>query len=152
MTSEESSFLTALVADAFDYTTRLVYADWLGDHERYADELRQRGVVEGLIAMRVLGRKAVEGPTADGGRQWRWWDENSESLPTGTDDLPRDWLILISRSDATHWEEKTYTIFPTLTDALEACALAFSRLPPERKAELLASADSAIPHFTEAIN
>ncbi len=161
MTPDESSFLTDLAADAHDYTTRLVYADWLGDHERYADELRQRGIVDGLRAMKVLGRH----PEIDGVTQsfpFEWW--KAESLPSDKPmlyTLPCKWFVMIaggrpypsSLSNGYEEGEEAHSLdFPTLTAALEACALAFSRLPAERKAELLASADSANPHFTPARN
>ncbi len=149
MSDEESFFLTALAADPHDYTTRLVFADLLCENERYADESRQRAIVEGLRGMAALGRKAVDSPSPSGGIFWRWWDADSDSTPKGSDDLPRDWLTRIVRYDGAQWDRQRYTTFPTLTAALEACALAFTRLPAARRAELL---ESAKPHFTPTTN
>src|SRR5262245_34565870 len=44
--SEEASFLDLLRRNPFDVATRLIYADWLADRERFLDAALQRVLAE----------------------------------------------------------------------------------------------------------
>lgn len=117
----EAEFQAALDASPDDHTTRLVFADWLEEQgdARY----------EGYRALGVNGRVPVRGGRNNSfyfpGCGYEWSGGKS---PPGTPKtwLPKSWARLVS------WSE-----FDSRRGAEDAAALAFARLPSERRAELL---------------
>jgi uncharacterized protein (TIGR02996 family) len=97
---DETAFLTALAANPYDQLARLVYADWLADHDRYADEGRQRALAEGYEALREGGYKPREGgPTLHVGKHYpyEWWaaDRRHKRERVACYDIPEGWFALI---------------------------------------------------------
>lgn len=123
MTTEED-FQRALDAHPDDHTTRLVFADWLQER----DDPR----AEGYRALGVL-RKWPEFPAVDGNSTW-WCDWDG----TWTEDnaLPRSWHQQFHIYGKDCYEPYRYS---TRREAEDAAALAFAKLPAERRAELLAT-------------
>lgn len=120
--ADEMAFQAALDADPGDHTTRLVFADWL--------EERGDPRAEGYRALGVWRRVPHREFTQSAGLCWYYpgcgydW---SGVPPAGT---PRTWLPKSLK--AAHWQT-----LPTRRAAEDAAALAFARLPPARRAELL---------------
>jgi uncharacterized protein (TIGR02996 family) len=125
MTTEDD-FQRALDADPNDWQTRLVFADWLDER---ADER--------AAYFRLAGQ-----------RQWR-------PAPDATSGYTRDSLQLSGVVgdrlwrfyNAVHVQKEPYSLpfdigygnwlHNTRREAEDAAALAFARLPPERRAELI---------------
>lgn len=120
MTTEDD-FQKKLDANPDDWQTRLVFADWL---EEQGDPR-----AEGYRALGV--RRLYPGAS----KTWScWWgrednDVVAAELRHGL--LPLEWLQLIP-GDTFWWAD-----FYNRRKAEDAAALAFARLPPERRAELL---------------
>lgn len=127
MTTEDD-FQSALVAEPQDWALRLVFADWLDEH---ADPR-----AEGYRAMGLLRRAPVHW----GGKgPWVWLNAHhaakydpTEKMRTAT--VPDDWYDLIPMNQYKVAEERK-----VLREALDDAALAFTKLPAKRKAELLAA-------------
>ncbi len=143
MTTDERAFLDQLALDPYAQFTRLVYADWLADHDRTDDEQRQRGLAEGYAALRELERRPRDDGVTDQ-HPFEWWNEGN------SDDnfrLPDDWFPFLQggvpwNGSVCHEGSTIFSRdFATLAAALESAAFAFSLLPAERKAELLAKAN-----------
>jgi uncharacterized protein (TIGR02996 family) len=130
MTTEDD-FQRALDAHPDDWQTRLVFADWLQDGgDPRADGYRA------LVACGWSPWTAIKG-------WYSWWDFNRcgrtahETPPMhqfGHGELPTDWFDALGpRRYGKHDSD-----YPTRREAEDAAALAFAKLPPERRAELLA--------------
>ena len=134
MTSEES-FQAMLDANPKDHTTRRIFADWLDER----DDPR----AEGYRALGAHERFAIHNP--DNGRGW-WADAGAWSDYNNV--LPPDWFALLRVVHPTWRDSKSLcpcdsefeTNGPITRRELEdAAALAFARLPADRKRELLAA-------------
>lgn len=126
MTTEDD-FQAALDLNPNDWQTRLVFADWLQDH----DDPRAEGY-------RILGtrRWCPEDWMPNNPSSWTWWDK-SHIDPTGPFApglLPTDCLKAIEPQEG-HLYCRDYS---TRREAEDAAALGFLNLPPARRAELLA--------------
>lgn len=142
--TEEAALLAAVATSPGDETARLVYADWLQEQGRDADAARQRLMAPGYRALAALGVTAhCAGPTGDEPRVWvlgsldnpgarngAWREPNARAL------LPHDWFELVLR---VHEFDSEWWVYRATRRALmDAAALAFVHLPPERQTELLA--------------
>jgi uncharacterized protein (TIGR02996 family) len=123
MTSEED-FHAALDACPEDWQTRLVFADWL----------QERGDVR-AEGYRALGRlRLYPGST----KQFPCWWSHPNCIgveePNQHGQLPTDWFLVV-QTDPSHtwWED-----YSRRRDAEDAAAIAFTKLPPARRAELIA--------------
>ena len=143
MTSEDD-FQRALDANPSDHTLRMVFADWLQEH----DDPRAAGYrALGIWHRRASifcncrfypdtpeGRKALP---PDAKPFWCWWqrygfdmEDRSEMV---TDELSEDWWQLVDAEKFSGYGKSS----PTRREAEDAAALAFARLPAERQRELL---------------
>jgi uncharacterized protein (TIGR02996 family) len=124
----EDDFHRMLDANPDDHGTRLVFGDWLQDR----DDPRAEGY-------RALG--ALERVAFANGRGWWWYRSRSMTF---TNALPRDWYDLLPPIPGCNaqklWPPEDYILPDTRRYVEDAAALAFARLPPERRAELLARA------------
>jgi uncharacterized protein (TIGR02996 family) len=131
----EDDFHAALDADPHDWQTRLVFADWLQD--------RNDPRAEGYRALAV-GRNRTDTTTNHGVTvAFHWWSRdwvlgkypNYEHtwVPVS---LPTDWFVLINKGTRNGPHRRDYT---TRRGAEDAAALAFAKLPPARRAEILAA-------------
>lgn len=148
MTTEDD-FNAMLEANPFDGLTRLVYADWLADHDKPDAEAKQRALAVGYAALAALslspGYDKYDGPwgTEDAEHCWLWWTDVIDELHIRHQLLPRDWFELISNAPGHYCAGNKTTEskdFYTHRAAEDAAALAFAKLPAERRAELLAPA------------
>ena len=120
MTSEDD-FQRALDADPDDWQTRLVFADWLQDR----DDQRAEGYRALGLNQRVPIRRSA--------RRWAWYScrhttgDDVTSWIRGV--LPDFWATVRGSKIGSHRTRRA---------AEDAAALAFAKLPPERRAELLA--------------
>ncbi len=124
MTTEED-FQRALDANPEDHHTRLVFADWLQER----DDPRAEGYrVLGLLRLYPIDdRVSTESgwrPIAE--TPWGWRDERYRPFPHAC--LPREW------TDSGEWR----FCFPTRRAAEDAAATLITKLPAEKRAELLA--------------
>lgn len=125
MTTEED-FQRQLDANPDDHHTRMVFADWLQEH----NDPRAEGY-------RALGiRNLYPGESFTNYDHWHWGRDDSESVRNGNIQrfLPSDWHELINgnKSSSLNWK-----LHNTRQEAEDAAALAFAQLPQERRAELL---------------
>jgi uncharacterized protein (TIGR02996 family) len=126
MTTEDD-FQAALDADPDDWQTRLVFADWLDEHGdaraeyfRLAGQRRWRPVAD---AASMYTNDSLQLSHIAGDRLWRFY--SAAYVQRDPHSLPFD----IGHGNWLH---------NTRREAEDAAALAFARLPPERRAELLA--------------
>lgn len=142
MTTEDD-FQRVLDANPEDWQTRLVFADWL--------EERSDPRAAGYRALGVLGIAPVNWTQTLDRVQYpvaRWCYHNGKAntdgkpLPGGI--LPADWLLALTKMDdavlAMDWDFKDggrKNNPATRREVEDATALAFAKLPPERRAELL---------------
>lgn len=139
MTTEDD-FHAALDANPEDHQTRLVFADWL--------QKRDDPRAEGYRALGVLGKQPSQRTEE---KDWFVGTEDAPSFGPGRDEsyiraqFPPDWWTLVGSGDP--WgpgqSTNTWRFFPTRREAEDAAALAFAKLPPERRAELLAGTTAA---------
>lgn len=137
MTTEED-FHAALEANPKAHHTRLVFADFLQDH----DDPR----AEGYRALTIYGHPTLPQPE-DTLKLFTYFNGHTESV-AGETRLPGDWFALISGGECLHESSRTarhrdephlpWLDFPSRREAEDAAALAFAKLPAERLAELLA--------------
>lgn len=116
-----------------DHTCRLVFADWL--------EERGDPRAEGYRALGVWKRRPFLGGSA-----WCWWWKLSGSHfhpDSFHNALPADWFAAL--------EGDKDSFFPVAGRRMaapryleDAAALAFAKLPPERRAELLTPASATV--------
>jgi uncharacterized protein (TIGR02996 family) len=138
MHPEEAAFQAALDANPDDHVTRIVFADWLQDHddpraEGYR-ELGRRGMRPVKFPTFVEYNEAGE-PITRG--RWFWWNESAlwpTPAPGGCEPcngLPKWWFDLIPwdirNGNPDYW--KGYT--PTRAEAEDMAALAYSARPAE---------------------
>lgn len=144
MTTEED-FQAALDANPEDWQTRLVFADWLEEH----GDPRAEGY-------RAIARLPRCNCRSDGPDKvpFIWMKEDFGGLPAYAR-LPNDWFeVLVAECTAPQlWDNgmpadfdprgrryMAWLNFSTRREADDAAALAFAKLPPERRAELLKGA------------
>jgi uncharacterized protein (TIGR02996 family) len=125
MTTEDD-FQRALDANPDDWQTRLVFADWLDER----DDPRAEGYrASGVLRRRPYQYTLMYEPNKGEPRFWWHWAPDPEWFPSdGRDDwsvLPRAWWKGCSEEVCTRRE------------AEDAAALAFAKLPADRRAELL---------------
>lgn len=118
MTTEDD-FHRALDANPEDHHTRLVFADWLQDH----DDPRAEGY-------RALGTLRVH-PLLTNGYWGHTHDGNTAYRPHA---LPRDWYNMtgMDAQQGANWQ-----LHDTRHEAEDTAALAFQTVPHERRAEIL---------------
>jgi uncharacterized protein (TIGR02996 family) len=127
MTTEED-FQAALDATPEDWQTRLVFADWL---EERGDPRAQAFRALGQLR-RNPGRFA--GSEARPYDLWCWLSQGRTGFAS-EEVLPDDWYALLPRTDHSAWW--TAAERRTRREAEEDAVAAFTRLPAERRAELL---------------
>jgi uncharacterized protein (TIGR02996 family) len=131
MTTEED-FQKQLDENPEDANTRLVFADWL---EERGDE-RAEGY-------RALGRGGYYPDRSSNGNSSGWWSLGTQSNARhecykSSEMLPYDWFLLFKHSNRLpDWEPVAWAYLPTRKDVEDAAAIAFAKLPAERRAELL---------------
>jgi uncharacterized protein (TIGR02996 family) len=120
----EDDFRTTLDANPEDWQTRLVYADWLQD--------RGDPRAEGYRALGTLRRW----PRKFGTNRFRFY--KPDEWLTGPDDLPADWWNAAEPKKNFKGGDAVGALWNRSRSNVEdAAALAFAKLPPERRAELL---------------
>ena len=122
MTTEDD-FQAALDANPYDWQTRLVFADWL--------EERGDPRAEGYRALGVLQLRPYSAAYC-----WANARNRESTAHAGFNLLPQDWYAFTTPNLET---AGIYCFFESRREAEDAAALAFARLPPERRAELLAA-------------
>lgn len=142
--NEESAFLAHLREHPEDETARLVFADWLTEHGKHDEAVRQREMAPGY---RALVARSFEGVHVDAngeevlaeGEGTVWIAERDTCVnihPAAT--LPGDWLGLMTGDVTAEEHRHAWRDYPTREALWAAAALAFAKLPPGRQAELLA--------------
>jgi uncharacterized protein (TIGR02996 family) len=148
--TSEDDFAAMLDADPFDEFTRLVFADWLGDHDKPEAEAEQRALAVAYAALVALklspGHDEMDGPWDTEGAEecWLWWTDVQNEPQMREQTLPRDWFELLPDADG-HYVSDNATApktteskdFYTRRAAVDSAALAFVKLPAARRAELL---------------
>lgn len=136
MTTEDD-FQAALDAVPNDWQTRLVFADWLQDR---GDPRAEGYRTLGLLRFRPL--------RIEDGDEAAWTAGASDNTSHrnhpihGRAMVDRDWYDLVAPpTPRVHgWQSANWwAYFHTRRECEDALALAFARLPPDRRAELLAS-------------
>lgn len=133
--SDEDAFHRAIAEDPADTAPYQVFADWL--------EERGDPRAEGYRALGVLGKQAEVSGNGNlhddfpGPDVYEWWSPGASEAHGDT--LPLDWFGLIETSWVYHGAGGIVASkdFAGRREANDAAALAFSRLPPDRRAELL---------------
>lgn len=136
MTSEEAAFWRHLEHDPTDFTCRLVFSDWL---EEQGDAR-----AEGMRALAV-GRHEPKYFSAfyygvSSNPYLSYWTSIGDKILLCL--LPIDWWTLIDSLSCSLVEE-WWLYWGTRREAESAAALAFAKLPAERRAELLSG--SVVP-------
>ncbi len=130
MTSEDD-FQAALDANPEDWHTRLVFADWLQEH----DDRR----AEGYRALGVNRRRPYGLNAASPDQGWAdWYNQAHPDNQLGNDppsDLPEDWFQLLK--GGTTAGENYRRMYRTRRAAENAAVRAFAKLPAARRTELL---------------
>ena len=138
MSNEKAAFQDALDASPDDHTVKLVFADWLEEH----DDPRAEGY-------RALGMLRKTPWWFVGSQNYGWFSETNAPFLGAEHLLPDDWIALIPLSrhvlrttpthcggySIVHLPEKNNRVKPRVL--FQAAAAGFSRLPAERRAELL---------------
>ena len=127
MTTEDD-FHKALNAKPEDWQTRLVFADWLDDR---GDPRAEGYRALGQLRLRPLKIK-----------KRNWWTAQGDGPPTHNH-LPPDWFELVAgyphRADGKwRWPTEFDNRRDNRRQVEDAAALAFGKLPPPRRGELLA--------------
>jgi uncharacterized protein (TIGR02996 family) len=149
MTTEDD-FQKKLDAQPEDWQTRLVFADWLQD--------RGDPRAAGYRALAILQRRPLQGqkshkdPKDKAGKTknvdtWWWYCPASDSNLYGMHNhIPRDWFDLLPADEGnkSFWPVHSDTKgFMSRRGCEDALALAFSKLPSARQAELLTPPQAA---------
>jgi uncharacterized protein (TIGR02996 family) len=127
----EDDFHTALDANPEDWQTRLVFADWLEER----GDPRAEGY-RALGARRLRPNKWVQLPDV-----FHWWWGGDEVFWRNNTDvvvLPRDWFEALPDQELDRVAWPWHDDPNTRRAAEDAAAAGFARLPPERRAALLA--------------
>ena len=130
----ETDFQDALDACPEDFTCRLVFADWLQDRDDpRAEGYRALGVTKLFPA--VHHENSTWGGNDHPHTNNRDWMKINRHVL-----LPKDWFHAMPFRDEDFAVEtlEIWKYFPTRREAEDAAAIAFSKLSPERRAELLA--------------
>lgn len=139
MTTEDD-FQAALDREPGDWQTRLVFADWLEDR----DDPR----AEGYRALGALRKNPYHYADRLPNRPtWGFWNAGAYGAgvamkDVGRQHLPQSWFEQLP--DANSTQDYMQSWWPHVSDRLtrraaeDAAALAFAKLPPNRRAELLA--------------
>jgi uncharacterized protein (TIGR02996 family) len=135
----EDDFQKALDTRPSDWQTRLVFADWL---DECADPRADGYRALGRLRLRPLKIK-----------KQNWWTAQGEGPPT-YNHLPPDWFEQVAgyphRSDGRwRWPTEFNGRRDNRRPVEDAAALAFGKLPPARRAELLATEPPAEPNAVE---
>jgi uncharacterized protein (TIGR02996 family) len=141
----EDDFQAALDADPEDWQTRLVFADWLQEHSDSR--------AEGYRALGMLQKHPrPDKQEYEVNRRFLTWFllEKQNATKYHPNSLTRDWFVLIEGGEqlsdegvAVGADEDSWSIrgdwldWPTRREAEDGAALAFAKLPPARRAELL---------------
>lgn len=135
-TAEEAALLAAVAAEPGDETARLVYADWLEEHERPEEAAQQRKMAPGHRAL-AARRFRPTIYTADGDELTEWEPEARfyvwNGFPLLRSGLPADWWGLVVGGE----KQGSSISFGTRAELTDAVALAFAHLPADRRQELL---------------
>jgi uncharacterized protein (TIGR02996 family) len=134
MTSEDD-FQRALDRRPDDWQARLVFADWL--EERGDDR------AEGYRALGIQQLAPAHASHERGVILW-WWT----SIQTTDGRIPADWFELIEGINPHNEKFKPRAMagaVSTRRQVEDAAARAFAKLPPERRAELLAGPPAEPP-------
>ncbi len=139
----EEDFQRALDANPDDWQTRLVFADWLEEQgDARAEGYRVLGVSRLFPSHWYEGRREV----AVVGNQCPYWVHAGFAVGAANY-LPGHWFVLIDLyasgtptggSCAPAWIVRRDI---TRRECEDAAALAFAKLPPQRRAELLGGAE-----------
>lgn len=129
--NDEDAFQAALDADPSDRTTRLVFADWLQERgDERAEGYRALAALRLAPVALKMGSGVWIGKTV-------WFfgpaGHGARSFPRRAT-LPAAWFENVEKTEGgdQHWRR-----FLTRRQAEDAAAVAFAKLPPERRAELL---------------
>lgn len=129
MTTEED-FQKRLNRSPRDWQTRRVLADWLEERgDPRAEGYRALGV------LRLYPNRAHK-MRGEGGRD-HWWEAAGE-VNHHPGALPNDWYDLLGAGSYVWWPPHGRRPFLSRREIEDAAALAFAKLPAERRAELLA--------------
>jgi uncharacterized protein (TIGR02996 family) len=120
----EYDFWKLLEENPDDYQTRLIFADWLQD--------RNDDRAEGMRALGLLRLRPL--PSLAGTFGWCCLEMYKDLRSQAVCDLPTDWYALLPGTP-----HRACTPFPNRPVAEGLAALAFTRLPPERRTALLES-------------
>jgi uncharacterized protein (TIGR02996 family) len=129
MTTEED-FQRALDREPDDWQTRLVFADWLQEH----GDPR----AEGYRALGLIARWPVSGKMPDGTRYVLGNSDRArpKARKWKACIIPADWFaLLVHPREAL--PDLPWNYYTSRREAEDAAALAFAKLPAERRAELL---------------
>jgi uncharacterized protein (TIGR02996 family) len=128
----EADFQTALDADPTDWQTRLVFADWLQE--------RNDPRADGYRALARVGRRPLRIPDGAGlvsafvsARQ----TSSATRAYYGYCLLPSFWFERLDAPPNEQQPRRLWKQYRTRREAEDAAALAFSKLPPERRTKLL---------------
>ncbi len=132
--NDEEAFQAALDADPNDHTTRLVLADWLQERgDPRADGYRALGALRLQPCHLDAECFTPEHPAARTPEFLdKFWWCNAKDARYERFRLPKDWYQRLK------WPQRTDRKYATRRDAEDDAALAFSKLPRKRRAELLA--------------
>jgi uncharacterized protein (TIGR02996 family) len=142
MTTEDD-FQKAIDESPEDWQTRLVFADWLQDRGDpraagyRAIAILQRRPLQGHKSQKEGSGKTAQVKSVD---TWWWHCPSSDANLNGYNHIPRDWFDLLPEGVGSK------SFWPVHTDVKglmsrrgceDALAMAFSKLPAARQAELL---------------
>lgn len=131
MTTEDD-LQAMLDANPADHMTRLILADFLQDRDDpRAEGYRALGVSETWPTHYHGDTPPPSGFDLEG--HFPAWKEGRTDA---RDELPRDWFYEMERVGDSHWSGSIHC-GPTRRAIEDAAALAFAKLPAERRAELL---------------
>lgn len=127
MTTEED-FQKQLDDHPDDWQTRLVFADWLEEHSDPR--------AEGYRALGILRVRPVDGNAYDDSGEF-WWSNMPYDARWRPFALPGHWF-----NKTVQWTAGAlFQKYHTRREAEDAAALAFAKMPPDYRANLLAAAD-----------
>jgi uncharacterized protein (TIGR02996 family) len=137
MTTEDD-FQKALDAQPDDWQTRLVFADWLDERgDPRGPGYRALTLNRYVLCDRYSSGRLVYVPH----QASRIFRDNGSSNNGREYTFPDDWFDQLPRD--THGWKDNCALFATRRAAEDAAALAFARLPAERRTELLTRQRSA---------
>ncbi len=140
----EDDFQKRLNRVPHDWCTRVVFADWLEENgdpraEGYRAMGRQR-IRAGRKPHSIIGRK-VDLPRGPGPKRWFFWKwsqihDSMHRIDVPDSGLPDDWFLLVN--DAGSLNPDCWRGYAkTRREVEDEAAVAFAKLPVDRRAELL---------------